>query len=165
MWTGFSPRPLLTESVSRDTVHWMQDIAGQGFVATIDSITTQTKRTEQHSLSFSVVPLQLRKNLNDWLGIGLGLLLDLHIQRNTTGNDVKAQRFVYTPNGVPIPDLYLENTSTSSDTVRGRNLYPAFFADIQAGRVRRGPSIGFRGVMRIESEVVWNASVFAAWKF
>lgn len=165
IWTGFSPRPLLSESVSRDTVHWMQDIPGQGFVATIDSITTLTKRTEQHSLNFSVVPLQLRKNLNDWLGIGIGLLLDLRIQRNTTGNDVKAQRFVYTPDGVGLPDLYEENTSTTSDTDKDRNLYPAFFADIHAGGVRRGPSVGIRGVVRIERGAAWYATFFAAWKF
>lgn len=165
IWTGFSTRPQRTENISRDTVHWMQDIAGQGFVAVIDSVTTLTSRTEQGSLNFSVVPLQLRKNLNDWLGIGMGVLVDLHIQRKAIDNEVKTERFVYTTEGIPLPDLYKQRNFSTSDSDQDRTLYPAFFADIHAGRVLGGPSVGFRGVLRMERDLSWYASVFAAWKF
>lgn len=165
IWTGFSTRPLLAENVSRDTVHWIQDIAGQGFVAVIDSITTITRRTEQRSLTFTVVPLQLRENLNDWLGIGMGLLVDLQIQRNAISNEVKTERFVYTTEGIPLPDLYRQKNTTTSDSDRERTFHPALFADVHLGRVRQGPSVGLRGILRLDEEPSWNASVFAAWKF
>lgn len=165
VWTGFSLQPLRTETTSRDTVHWMQDLPGLGFVATLDSITTNTKRREESSHFFSVVPLQVRKNLNDWVGVGLGLLLDLHIKRTTTGNEVKAERFAYTPDGIPMPDLYKENTTSNSVTDKDQAIRPALFADVHLGRVRHGPSIGFRGSVRIEKQPSWYASVFAAWKF
>jgi hypothetical protein len=164
-WMGFTPKPSYTESVFRDTLHWMQDLPGMGFLAVIDSFTTNTKRVEERSLFFSLTPLQLRKNLGDWIGIGMGLLLDMHIKTTSTGNEVKAQRFVYAPDGSPIPDLYKEDISENRDTDRKTAFHPALFADLHLGRVRHGPSVGLRGVLRIEKEPGWYALLFAAWKF
>jgi hypothetical protein len=164
IWAGFPTRPLISVNAHRDTVSWIQDFQG-GFVARIDSVTTYTKRSEENSVYLSVVPLQARKNLSHWLGIGAGLLLDLNLQFTSIGNEVKTQRFVYTLNGEPMPDFYQENTSSSSVEDKNHTFHPAIFADIHIGRVRRGPSLGLRGVAYLARESDWYASVFGGWKF
>jgi hypothetical protein len=165
VWTGFPTQPLSTESSFRDTVRWMQDIQGLGFVATIDSITTFTKIQSQRPLYFSVVPLQVRKNLSDWFGIGAGLLLNVVIQRNENRDQVKTERFVYNPDGFALPDFYRESTSETAVGDQETELRPALFADVHFGRVRQGPSLGLRGVLNMEKAPEWYVSAFAAWKF
>lgn len=165
VWTGFPAQPQVSESVGRDSVRWMQDIQGLGFVATIDSLTTFTKRTEQSPLYFRVAPLQLRKNLNDWFGVGAGLLLDVRIQREKIIDEVKTERIVYDPMGTPQPDYYRESSFQNVDSQRETTFRPALFADVQFGRVRQGPALGLRGVWNLERDAAGYVSAYASWKF
>ncbi len=165
LWAGFPLQPQSSESTARDSLRWMQDIQGLGFVATIDSITTFTKRTEQRPLYFRIAPLQLRKNINDWIGIGAGLMLDVRIERTEVRNEVKTQRFVFNPEGFPVTDLYRESNFQHVNTQRETTIRPAFFADVQLGLVRKGPALGLRGVWNLEQSAEGYVSAYAGWKF
>ena len=165
LWFGIQPRPNETATANFDTLRTEEQISGVPFFVVVDSAFTFVKRIGQRPLHLRIVPLQLRKNLNDWFGVGAGLMLDINFQRNTFEDEVTIERIVYTPDLIPMPDFYEVSTFRQSDKTIETTFRPALFADVQVGLVRKGPALGLRGVWNLEKDAASYLSVYACWKF
>jgi hypothetical protein len=169
LWTGLPFEPVRTESIDRDTVRKVQDIPGLPFPVTIDSVTTTSQKTEQKPLYLSIVPLQLRKNIADWFGVGAGVLLNLEFQKTEFTENNTRERFVYRTSAdgtlEELVDFYAIETSQNTGDSRAVKVNAAFFADIHLGMVRHGPALGLRGLARVGEKPAWYFSAFASWKF
>jgi PKD repeat protein len=90
-------------------------------------------------ITLEAVPLQLRYNLNSWIGAGAGMLAAINLSSRT--KNILITETSATANG--IPGISLEGEQGRKTTYfTGFN--PAVFADLQLGRVRTGPAAGFR---------------------
>ncbi|WP_084206038.1 PKD domain-containing protein [Filimonas lacunae] len=108
--------------------------------------------------TIEVVPLSLRYNFNSWLGAGTGVLVSATLHKTTR----QMYRAVIDPatQGAPaLADKEETSTTNSFDTWRG-----ALFADVQVGRVRVGPSIGFR-FLQYTNPAYQVLMAYASWKF
>ena len=98
-------------------------------------------------LNIDVVPIHLRYNLNNYIGIGAGAFTSLTIlentkivqrtnlleyHRNASGNDSKEPIEVY-------DDITISKNNKSFTLVNA-----SIFADLQLGLVRKGPALGIR---------------------
>ncbi len=88
-------------------------------------------------IKLDLVPLQLRKNINDWIGAGAGTQLTFNAY--TKLNNREVIHLIQQPNPTPIT---MEKTYPSSTWFT--NFDAALFGDLQLGRVRVGPVAGIR---------------------
>ncbi|SFD57870.1 PKD domain-containing protein [Chitinophaga sp. CF118] len=88
-------------------------------------------------VTLEAVPVQLRYNVNSWLGAGVGMMAALNISKQTKH----------------VLNTYAENANLGLQTLTGNlddnqswftGLNPGVFGDIQLGRVRTGPAAGIR---------------------
>ncbi|HMO38287.1 MAG TPA: PKD domain-containing protein [Saprospiraceae bacterium] len=164
-WTGLPGETIFTQTGSIDTIRFVEEFPQ--FAILVDSITTVGGVREIRPVYFSIVPVQVRKNLSDWLAAGAGLLLHIDYQRIEANEFITRERRAYDLQlQREIPDLYRlypeENVQRKSQEVSFR---PVLFADVHLGRVRQGPAVGLRGFLPLEKEANWYAALFAAWKF
>jgi hypothetical protein len=111
--------------------------------------------------TLNVVPAQIRYNINKYIGAGVGTLVSLDIYNKNT--DV----LDYT-----LSTQNANGTTTNSDlkviaNELKKNFADArvsFFADVQIGLVRVGPSLGFRYIFDPKSNNSRMAS-YVTWKF
>ncbi|MDX1940993.1 MAG: PKD domain-containing protein [Saprospiraceae bacterium] len=172
LWTGFPSASITQENTFQDSTSIWERI--QGTIIVVDSVYTTMQQTTQNPLYFNVIPLQIRKNFIDWLSSGVGIMLNIELQRNEITEQVLLERKVYrSPEPTidipreqmqPLTDLFTRQTSTSSNNVKDWLFHAAFFADFQLGMVRQGPALGLRGVLPLEKERNWYVSLFASWK-
>lgn len=88
-------------------------------------------------IKLDLVPLQLRYNITNWIGAGVGAIASFNAYTRTTNREVI--HLVQQPNPTPI---ILGRTSATTKWFT--NADAALFADVQAGRVRVGPVVGIR---------------------
>ena len=88
-------------------------------------------------IKLDVVPVQLRYNLFNWMGAGLGSILSFDAYTKTSNQQVIHMQ--QQPNPTPI---IIEKTYPASNWFT--NIDVAVFADVQFGRVRVGPVLGAR---------------------
>ncbi|WP_199138346.1 PKD domain-containing protein [Pedobacter sp. ASV12] len=109
-------------------------------------------------ITINAVPLQVRYNLNKYVGAGAGALVSL----NLYDKDIDELRYNLTAaNGVG--KLNLDRIANSSKK-HFSDLNASLFADVQFGLVRVGPSIGFRYLYDPKTNNNRMAS-YVTWKF
>lgn len=121
-------------------------------------ITNRTLQTNNKVVTLNVVPISLRYNLNNYIGVGAGALVAIDLtndlKRNVTYSLIGA-------NGVANTDY-----QASADKV-GKSFSDfraSVFADVVLGMVRVGPSVGLRYFYDPKSSVS-RASTYVTWKF
>jgi hypothetical protein len=88
-------------------------------------------------IKLDMVPLQLRYNINDWVGAGIGSILSFDGYTRISNRDVIHMQ--QQPN--PTPVIVEKKYPTSKWFT---NFDAALFADVQLGKVRVGPLLGVR---------------------
>lgn len=112
-------------------------------------------------VTINIVPLQMRYNFNKYLGAGIGTLVSLDIDKQSTPHQ-EAHYELASANGVPqevvIKKAYDKLSSGFKD------FQQTMFADLQVGKVHAGPSLGFRYLYTFQG----NANrliTYLTWKF
>lgn len=118
----------------------------------------QTKTTVQRN-SFELAPLHYRYNLNNWVGVGAGAMVQVNISEQTTTEN---RAYLNTP----IPLL---NSSTAVTTQRSSvtwlgNWNAAPFVDLQLGRVKQGPVLGIRYIRLLKGDLTDRFFLYAGFK-
>lgn len=112
----------------------------------------QTRSITYKSTTADVAGL-LKYNLNDWVSLGTGAMLSTRVQQNTTINTR------YSLLGVS----QQVDSASNLDTAGSAVLSPAFVLDIGLGRVRVGPSLGFRYLQYFQAPAS-RFFLYATWK-
>ena len=102
---------------------------------TIDTLITTLSSCNR----IDVVPLQIRKNVNSFLGIGLGAQFSLE----RCQLDETAGRIRFTPPGGEMPFFQALEPFTPQNRIE-TTIRPAVFLDLNLGLARIGPSLGAR---------------------
>jgi hypothetical protein len=125
-------------------------------------ITGRKYYTQSSHLNIDIVPVQLRYNINSFVGVGAGGIVSLTIRQNTKNyqQSLIAQRQA---NGTS-PNAFTDQILLSAIKNNFSELKTAAFADVQVGLVRKGPALGFR---YIHSFAVKDERLFTylSWKF
>jgi len=126
----------------------------------VDSVARANGPGYQEFQSVSAVPLQLRKNLTNWMGIGFGAIASVQVERfsatsysfvrntyfcrlDAAGNCIKGDQFF---------ELSSNRTEKTFDRGNLTRWDFSVFADLQLGLVRKGPAFGIRNVLRLTQE-------------
>ena len=125
------------------------------------SIATSTKQTQA-----DIVPISLRYNINNYVGIGFGPQFST-IFSSTTKAQETDQYFTALPNptgfipGEEILPLKKESVTVSNEKTQ---LQTQLFADVTFGFARIGPSVGIRYYKNFKNDFdSWQ--FYAIWKF
>jgi len=94
------------------------------------------------------VPLHFRLNLNNWVSIGAGAFAQLTLTQQVRTEKIAYLSEIQRPDNILSTARSLENESTEWFT--GFNAAP--FADIQVGRVKQGPALGFRYMRMLKGQ-------------
>ena len=107
-------------------------------------------------IKLNLVPLQLRYNLFNWMGAGLGSMLSFDAYTKTINRQV-----IYMQQQANPTPFIIEKTYPTSNWFT--NVDVAAFADVQFGRVRVGPVVGARFIhyFRIPRNGLY---VYLAWR-
>jgi hypothetical protein len=147
----FNPPIILSNGTVFDT----------GFVQTL----TSTKTTKNLA---EVVPISLRYNINNYIGIGVGPQFSVVLNEKT---ELNRTRKVFGPNfntnpisaGDEIESLQI-NDSQLTETKAFKKTQTSVFADATFGFARIGPSVGIRYYLNFEKDFnYWQ--FYAIWKF
>ena len=125
-------------------------------------ITGREYYTQTSHLNIDLVPLQLRYNINSFVGVGAGGIFSLTIQQNTK-NYQKSFLEQRQANGTSL-NAFTDEVLLSANKNNFSEVKTAAFADLQLGLVRKGPALGFR---YIHSFAVKDERLFTylSWKF
>ncbi len=110
-------------------------------------------------IKLDLVPLQLRKNFNDWVGGGVGTQLSFNAWTKNNNREVIHLVQQQQPNPPPIT---VEKTYDATKWFGYIDV--AAFADLQLGRVRVGPAVGLRFLHYFRNQVN-GLFVYATWRF
>lgn len=108
-------------------------------------------------IKLDLVPLQLRYNINNWIGVGAGTQLSFNAWQRINNREVIRMQQQQNPTPIVIEKTYPTTTwFTAFDA--------AVFADLQVGRVRMGPVAGLRYLHYFRNP--WNGLyIYVAWRF
>jgi hypothetical protein len=110
------------------------------------------------SYRLDVVPLQVRKNINGFLGVGLGAQLSLYWDK--LGETEHFEEYINNvPSQSPLNGLFLAGASTPIKAT------PSLFANVSLGSVRLGPSLGLRYHYKLNTSENDHWQLYALWKF
>ncbi|GAB3927492.1 DUF7849 domain-containing protein [Mucilaginibacter myungsuensis] len=121
-------------------------------------ITKRTQTTSTKVTTINVVPVSLRYNLNAWVGGGVGALVSVDLNnrfKNNINYDLTGTNGTSNTN---FEALAATAKKTFSD------MRASLFADVVVGRVRVGPSLGFRYFYDPKSKVS-RTTTYLTWKF
>jgi PKD repeat protein len=126
---------------------------------------TDSSVTRQRNL-LQLVPLHFRYNINDWIGVGVGLMAQILISEKTTTEEKSFYNYSDYNNQIKGDTTF---TSTTVSKVGMGNLWDeanaALFADIQFGRVlTTGPSIGLRYIRQFKGNISNHFFLYAAFR-
>ena len=108
-------------------------------------------------VSIDAVPLQLRYNLNSFIGFGAGAMLSANLR---TTNELIQDAYLQGTNGQSL----IINSIQKEENQNFDQWKTTLFADIQLGRVRVGPSLGIRYLHSLNIKDR-RLSTYLAWKF
>ncbi|HEX7366212.1 MAG TPA: PKD domain-containing protein, partial [Pelobium sp.] len=125
-------------------------------------ITGREFYAQANHLNIDVVPLQLRYNINSFVGVGVGGILSLTLNQQTK-NYQKSSLLQRKANGQE-GQIYTDFILLSTASKQLADLKTAAFADVQVGLVRKGPALGFRYIhsFAIKDERLFT---YLSWKF
>jgi hypothetical protein len=92
-------------------------------------------------ITINIVPLQMRYNLNKYIGAGIGTLLSLNIDEQSTPSKQGLYELLNasgTTQAVTLKKSFDKISNSFND------FQNSLFTDVQVGKVHVGPSIGFR---------------------
>ena len=109
--------------------------------------------------TINIVPIQLRRNFNKFIGAGLGSLVSFTIDKQSLPSRQAFFESVKSPGTMKtMAESYDRIKSSFSD------FQNTMFVDIQIGKVHVGPSIGFRYLYTLQDK--GNRMIaYATWKF
>lgn len=113
--------------------------------------------TERNLLSLDIVPLEIRKNINNWFSVGGGLWLKGNLYERTT---VAQQTRLVSQLDKSEVDLFKD---AGSEKKSFTHINPAAFVDINLGRVRVGPAVGVR-LLQFFSPNKTGLMMYGIWK-
>ncbi|TYA74495.1 PKD domain-containing protein [Seonamhaeicola marinus] len=106
------------------------------------------------------VPILLKYNVNNYIGLGAGIQNTISLSEKQTQN-VLIEQFEGIQPGAPITNTLLETNEQSNSFT---NLRTGFLFEATAGFARIGPSVGARYILNLEEDFnYWQ--FFAIWKF
>lgn len=108
-------------------------------------------------ISIDAVPVQLRYNLNSFIGFGAGAMLSANLR---TTNELTQDTYLQSANGQSLTI----NSIQKEETQNFDQWRTTLFADIQLGRVRVGPSLGIRYLHSLDIKDR-RFSTYLAWRF
>jgi len=118
----------------------------------------QTKTTVQRN-SFELTPLHYRYNINNWVGIGAGAMVQVNISEQTTTEN---RAYLNTP--IPILNSSTAVTTQTSSVTWLGSWNAAPFIDLQAGRVKQGPVLGVRYIRLLKGDLTDRFFLYAGFK-
>jgi hypothetical protein len=114
--------------------------------------------TENKSVNWEV-PILIRYNINNYIGVGAGIQANINVADEQKQN-IEIETFEGTT------DKYVMNTTTSSNSVKNSftNIKTGLLFDLTAGFARIGPSLGARYVINFEENFNYF-QVYGIWRF
>ena len=126
-----------------------------------------SSKTNTSKSNIEIVPVSLRYNVNNYIGIGFGPQISANLnQKIETQTETKYYYRKDGPAGFETVELTNQKTNkTTSETVKPFNeIQTSVFADVTFGFARIGPSIGARYYKSFEKDSdYWQ--FYAIWKF
>jgi PKD repeat protein len=115
-----------------------------------------------------VVPISIRYNINNYLGLGFGSQLSVPVGGEIQVENInKFYQPIFNATGAQLGDeiLKIRNTESSTQKIKTfSNIQTSFFADLTMGFARIGPSIGARFYKSLEKNFdYWQ--FYGIWKF
>ncbi|WP_163409132.1 PKD domain-containing protein [Flavobacterium ajazii] len=117
-----------------------------------------TTTTENKSVNWEV-PVLIRYNINNYIGVGAGIQANINVASEQT-QDIKIETFEGDKENILI------KTTTSSNTVKNSftDFKTGLLFDLTAGFARIGPSLGARYVINFEQDFNYF-QVYGIWRF
>ena len=117
-----------------------------------------TTTTENKNINWEV-PILIRYNINNYIGIGAGIQANINVS-SEQHQDIKIETFEGDK------DNYLIGTQTSNNTIKNSftDIKTGLLFDLTAGFARIGPSLGARYVMNFEQNFNY-IQLYGIWKF
>ena len=121
---------------------------------------TRTTTTQSYSNFNNEIPLLLRYNINNFIGIGAG------VQANINASEKQEQhtRIEYFESEKPDSPILKTEESSISNSKTFTNLKTGLLFDVTLGFARIGPSLGARYVMNFKENFNYF-QVYGIWKF
>lgn len=112
-------------------------------------------------MTINVVPLQMRYNFNKYFGAGIGTLVSIDIDKQSTPHK---DAYYEIPNAVGVGQEVIIKNAFEKVSSSFKDFQNTMFADIQVGKVHVGPSLGFRYLYTFQGN---NNRVitYLTWKF
>jgi len=111
------------------------------------------------AVTINIVPLQLRRNFNKFIGAGVGSLVSFALDKQSLPSRQGFFESVKSPGTIrTLTESYDKIKSSFSD------FQNTMFADVQIGKVHVGPSIGFRYLYTLQDKGN-RVITYATWKF
>lgn len=133
-----------------------------GFTTTANGVrqATRTSKTTSYSNFNNEVPLLLRYNINNFIGIGAG------VQANINASEKQEQytKIEYFESEKPDSPIIKTEESSSSSNNSFSNFKSGLLFDVTLGFARIGPSLGVRYVMNFKENFNYF-QVYGIWKF
>jgi len=117
-----------------------------------------TTTTENKNINWEV-PILIRYNINNYIGIGAGIQANINVSSEQR-QDIKIETFEGDK------DNFLIGTQTSNNTIKNSftDIKTGLLFDLTAGFARIGPSLGARYVMNFEQNFNY-IQLYGIWKF
>jgi len=122
-------------------------------------ITGRSSKTTTQRNSFEITPLHYRYNIGNWLGVGLGAMVQVNISEQTTTEN----KAYFITQQLPLNVRTAVSTTKSATRWLG-NWNAAPFADIQVGRVKTGPVLGLRYLRLLKGDITNRFFLYAGFK-
>ena len=142
---------------------------GNGQIIDIANSQTTTTATKNRN-SLEVVPVSLRYNLNNFIGVGIGPQFSITI-KDIENIDI-TKKFFSVPNSTstpPIQEIELtrieKNDNLENKIDAFKQMQTNIFADITLGFARIGPSLGARYLWSAQSANLSHIQFYGIWKF
>lgn len=135
----------------------------------LDVAYTQTSTSSKVIKNMAdIVPISLRYNINNFIGVGVGPQFSVLLNSTTQNNSVTRYfqpNFNENPPGVgPEITALQENNSSETKLKSFEKMQTSVFADVTFGFARLGPSLGVRYYQNFEKDFnYWQ--FYAIWKF
>jgi len=117
-----------------------------------------TTTTENKNINWEV-PILIRYNINNYIGIGAGIQANINVS-SEQHQDIKIETFEGDK------DNFLIGTQTTNNTIKNSftDIKTGLLFDLTAGFARIGPSLGARYVMNFEQNFNY-IQLYGIWKF
>ena len=122
-------------------------------------ITGRSAKTTTNRNSFEITPLHYRYNIGNWLGVGLGAMVQVNLSQQTT-----VEKKVYFINQLLPLNVMTSVSSTKAATQWLGSWNAAPFADIQVGRIKTGPVLGLRYLRLLTGDITNRFFLYAGFK-